>query len=429
MRIIKFILSPVMLALTLLCSPGISTAQSLPTPTCTWQYEWTPSGLGNWLFPDTANRWPYMPIDSGWQKVTITGVYPKARFFSFAVYDNAPVSTGLADHLYDVQIVPDPGSVNPFKPSRSRARSKHNYTITITRTDSTAANVLRLHAKSGWLVYRLYLPNAGEGSTGGTPLPSVSITDMRGKTTPLPVCGNVNRQSELAVLQPQFVPNVLESPPLTPPVPDHIWFAPIPKPPARLLPNPDNKYMVSSFMSSYEPGRIIVVRGKVPAFPGTFSGRPAWMPARGFKAVQLRYSSMCMGDLVSPLPIEGCAVDATTPLDKDGFYTIVISNDVLRPEWVPPRVLWLRWGDENLVPKTIFFRSLLPAVNFSQTVQKAIDEGCGATFNFPTPPTQEETMRAGQCAQKVMGDYYPVALWCDRSAFEQGGWQACIKRE
>jgi hypothetical protein len=71
MRIVQFVLSPVVLALAFLCSPGISTAQSLPTPACAWQFEWTPSGLGNWLFPDSGNRWWYMPIDPQWQKVTI----------------------------------------------------------------------------------------------------------------------------------------------------------------------------------------------------------------------------------------------------------------------------------------------------------------------------------------------------------------------
>ena len=71
----------------------------------------------------TGNRWWYMPIDAQWQKVTITGKYPKARFYCFAVYDNAPVSTALADHLYDAQIVPDPGSVNPFETPDSSGSS------------------------------------------------------------------------------------------------------------------------------------------------------------------------------------------------------------------------------------------------------------------------------------------------------------------
>ena len=51
-----------MAALALLLSPGASQAQSLPTPSCAWQFEWAPSGLGNWLIPDTGNRWWYMPI-------------------------------------------------------------------------------------------------------------------------------------------------------------------------------------------------------------------------------------------------------------------------------------------------------------------------------------------------------------------------------
>ncbi len=34
-------------------------------------------------------------------------------FFSFAVYDNAPVSTALAGQLFDAEIMLDPGSANP----------------------------------------------------------------------------------------------------------------------------------------------------------------------------------------------------------------------------------------------------------------------------------------------------------------------------
>jgi hypothetical protein len=431
MRMVQSLLSPMVLALAFLCSPSISTAQPLPTPACAWQFEWTPSGLGNWLFPDTGNRWWYMPIDAQWQKVTITGKYPKARFYSFAVYDNAPVSTALADHLFDAQIVPDPGSVNPFKTPDSSGSSTdrpQNYTVTVTRTNSKAENVLRLHADTGWLLYRLYLPNAGEGSMGGIPLPSIGITDARGQTTSLPACPTTNRQSELAALQPQFVPAFLESPPLTPPVPDHIWFGPIPAPPVRLLPNPDNKYLASFFMSVYDPTRIIVIRGKMPGFPDTYNGAPVSKPAPGFDTVQLRYWSMCLGDLVSPLPIEGCAVDATTPLDENAFYTIVISNDVLRPDWLPPQVVWLPWGDEKMVPKTIFLRNTLPSLNFSQSAQNAIGQGCGVNFNFPTPPTQDEITQAGKCTQNVMGDYYPVAAWCDRSDFRSGGWRTCFSR-
>ena len=418
----------VAVAFAFLCSPGRSAAQPLPTPTCAWPFQWTAFGLGNWLFPDTGNRWWYMPIDPQWRTLTITGGYPKARFFSYAVYDGAPVTTALADHLFDTQVAPDPGGVNPFDPSASSSDGPRTYTVAVTRTDGASGNALRLHAEAGWLVYRLYLPSAGEGSMGGVPLPSVSISDARGRVTPLPTCPTVNRQSELAALQPLFVPATLETPPITPPVADRIWFAPLPSPPMRLLPNPDNKYMVSFFMSEYQPGRVIVVRGKMPGFPDTYRGAPASQPAPGFDAVQMRYWSMCVGALVSPLPITGCAVDASTPLDDGRFYTVVISNDVLRPEWLPSEDVWLPWGDEQMFPKTIFLRNTLPSPDFGQSVQQAISQGCGVEFNFPSPPTQDGITKAGQCTRKVMGDHYPVAVWCDQDVFVQSGWQGCFKK-
>jgi hypothetical protein len=112
-------------------------AASVPTATCAWQFAWTPFGIGNWLWADTANRWWYMPVDPQWQKVMITGTYPKARFFSFAVYDNAPVSTGLADHLFDAQITPDQGGINPFVDTNASSASDQTYRRGPTSTTAT----------------------------------------------------------------------------------------------------------------------------------------------------------------------------------------------------------------------------------------------------------------------------------------------------
>jgi hypothetical protein len=427
MRVAQTTLVFFVIALASLCNPSKSTARPLPTPTCAWQFEWTPFGLGNWSFPDTAYRVWYMPIDPQWESLTITGVYPKVRFFSFAVYDDAPVATALADHRFDAEMVPDRGSVNPFHPTASSTGRSQTYTITVIRTDSKADNVLRLHSKSGWLLYRIYLPNAGEGSMGGVPLPSASITDARGQTTPLPICKTVNRWSELTALQSEILPPQLETPPHTPPVPDRIWFGPVRQPPMRLWPNPDNKYMVSFFMSEHQPDRIIVIRGKMPAFPDTFRGARVSQPAPGFDTIQLRYWTMCIGGLVSPMPVTACAVDATTPLDDDGFFTAAISSDVLRPDWLAPNVVWLPWGDEQMAPKTIFLRYLLPSSDFPHSIQQAVARGCGVDFQFPIPPTADSVTKAGQCTKNVMGDYYPIAVWCDKDLFIKRGWRACFK--
>jgi hypothetical protein len=259
------------------------------------------------------------------------------------------------------------------------------------------------------------------------PLPEVRITDASGSTTQLKTCQYINRQSEVAKVQPSFIPAELETPPVQPPVPDRIWFAPIKTPPPRLLPNPDNKYMVSFFMPAYEADRVLVIRGRMPAFPDTYDGSSVWDPAPGFDAVQLRFSSICMADAVSPLPVEGCTVDAGTPLDRQGFYTIAVSNDVLRPTWLPEKAVWLPWGDEQMVPKIIFLRHLLPAPGFKNAVQNTIDAGCGITFDISNPPSQAVITGAGECAQQVMGDYYPVAVWCDVDTFKTGGWRTCFR--
>jgi hypothetical protein len=406
--------------------PAKSKAQALPTPQCAWPLQWTAFGLGNWLFPDTGNRWWYMPIDPRWRHLTLSGVYPKARFFSIAVYDGAPVATDLSDRLYDAAIAPDPGSVNPFAAEGAPAESAQNYTISVARDGASQDNTIQLKADAGWLVYRLYLPNGGEGAMGGVPLPVVSVRDENGREEELPPCPVVNRQSQLAVISPQFVPPMLEAPPAVPQVPDRIWFAPIPKPPMRLLPNPDNKYMISYFMPDYQRDRVIVVRGKMPGYPDTYRGSRATQAAQGFDAVELRYWSVCTASLVSPLPIIGCSVDAETPRDKDNFYTVVITNDVIRPDWLAAEHRWLPWGDDQMAPVTIFMRNTLPASDFIHSAQEAVAQGCGVEFNFPVPPSQEGIEQAGNCARKVMGDYYPLAAWCDKDTFLAKGWQGCF---
>jgi hypothetical protein len=105
----------------------------------------------------------------------------------------------------------------------------------------------------------------------------------------------------------------------------------------------------------------------------------------------------------------------------------VISNDILRPDWLPSENVWLPWGDEQMFPKTIFLRNTLPSSSFSQSVQNAIAKGCGVDFNFSTPPSQNGITDSGKCTQKVMGDYYPVAVWCDKEVFIQRGWKVCFK--
>jgi hypothetical protein len=364
-----------------------------------------------------------MPFEPQWSQMIIKGTYPNARYFSFVVYDGE-VPTDVAGSLHDVQINPDPGSANPFVRPKNRGGT---YTVAISRSPLPEDNVIFASPNFVWIIFRLYIPDAGENSTGGTPLPSITLTDQNGASHPVEPCPRVNIVTDVnafisLVLPPQFDSQGTGEPPAT----DRLWLAPPENPPIRLFPNPDNKYMIMQTPGPFQPGRILVVRGKGASFPDTFDGSPIWRPADGFKNVQLRYWSLCQNDFVNPFPVVKCTSDLNTTLDEDGFYTIVISDDLLRPDWVPADATWLPWGDEQLL-KVVFFRNMLAAPNFRHSIQNAIAHGCTFQLNFPNPPSGDEVEGAGRCAENVMGDYYPVAVWCNQSTFKVGGWRACLR--
>jgi hypothetical protein len=82
---------------------------------------------------------------------------------------------------------------------------------------------------------------------------------------------------------------------------DRLWFAPPAVPSRALLPNPYNKYMAVFPGDQYQPDRVIVVRGRAPGFPDSYDGSPNWTPSRGFRAVDMRYWSLCEVDGAMPL--------------------------------------------------------------------------------------------------------------------------------
>jgi hypothetical protein len=126
-----------------------------------------------------------------------------------------------------------------------------------------------------------------------------------------------------------------------------------------------------------------------------------------------------------PVTVVGCKVDLTTEVEGD-YYTIVISDDLQRPDWLRPNINWLPWGDEQYF-KVVFLRNMLPAANFPYSIQTAaIAHGCTFNFDFPTLPPRDDVDTAGQCAQQWMGDFYPVAAWCDKATFIAGGFRACL---
>ncbi|MGE5259015.1 MAG: hypothetical protein ACM3KE_20260 [Hyphomicrobiales bacterium] len=426
-----------LMALAFLSYPGVTRAQNFNDRGCAWPLIISPEGTANFQGPDGAARYYIMPFDTQYKTMTINGTYPNIRYFSFAAYEtttmpteNSFASFHLVEHnLYDAQIAPDSGS-NPFVPPGGR---NGTYTVVISRTGPSSGNTIGVSSDLVWVLLRMYVADAdpslsGQSLTGGVPLPTITLSDQNGASKQLEVCSPINKWLDAsAFAQFLFPPTVDLSLKEGTPSSDRLWFASLLNPPSFLWPNPDNKYMMMWPGDEYQPGRIIVIHGKAPGFPDTFDGSPIWVPSRGFRTVDMRYWAVCEQDFALPLSLVDCATDLTTRLEG-GYYTIVISDDRQRPDWLRPNVNWLPYGDEQY-PKFVVFRNMLPAPDFPYAVQNAWehnDHQCTVNLDFQKLPDRSVLDSAGQCAQGVMGDYYPVAVWCDNSTFIHGGWQACI---
>ncbi|WP_136515430.1 hypothetical protein [Geomonas edaphica] len=425
-----------LIALALLLHPGDARAVEFNARGCGWPLVFSPEGSGNVQGPDGAARYWIMPFDTRYEKMTIKGTYPKIRYFAITAYEtlgyDAEHNTNqgfhlVEQHLYDAQIAPDPGSSNPFVPPGGRSGT---YTVVISRSDPSSGNTIKVSSDLVWVVLRMYVPNAdpaltGKALMGGVPLPTITLTDGSGTGKQLDTCQTVNKWGEISALAQllfplNFDPKVIEGTPAT----DRLWFASPANPPSILWPNPDGKYMMMWPGDEYQPGRVIVIHGKAPGVPDTFNGAPIWEPSRGFRSVDMRYWALCEQDFAVPLSLIGCATDLTTRLEG-GYYTIVISDDRQRPGWLSPNINWLPYGDEQY-PKFLVLRNTLVSDDFHYAVKEAWAR-CPFDLDFKSLPDRSVLDEKGPCSQDAMGDYYPVAVWCDKATFMHGGWQACMK--
>ncbi|MGH7786306.1 MAG: hypothetical protein ACRERC_05530 [Candidatus Binatia bacterium] len=196
------------------------------------------------------------------------------------------------------------------------------------------------------------------------------------------------------------------------------------------FPNPANRYIAAGTLA-YQPGRLVVVRGKGPVFPDTYPGDSIFAAANPPGPIQLRYWSMCNNVESSPYPAVLCRADYATALDDDGYYTYVVSLDEsgttppTPPNWLPIDATWLPWGPTD-EPNILILRNMLPASGFTQTVQGAEAAGCTIDNQSGTTVPYTTQRTASQCAAREMGDYYPQVAYCDQDLFVREGWQGCF---
>ncbi len=387
-------------------APAHVDASSEPSasPLCSWDLESDPDTV-NAAYPDTsANYWSHPYVAAPGTELIIHGTYPKARYFSFHVYQPSGVAI---DSIYDTEIVPDPGSGNPYVAKVAKGQSEH-YTVTVLFTaipSDPAPNTLYAGQQDignapnpgGILMLRTYVPDNPSSPQGSVPYPTVTWQTTSGTvlssgascSTNLPSTDGIIAQE----LNSQSFPVELPASG-APAVPT--WAKAGSSPYYGFFGNQQNAYLTSTI--SRAEGDLVVVHAEAPTFPDTSKGQPAYKPS------QVRYWSLCENSVDTR--VISCDPDYESN-ERGGYYTYVISDPSIRPTNAIAKdgVAWLPWGSTE--PEGVMIlRNMVPSPSFPNAVQ-------------------DITATSGT-VQQVMGPYYPTAAYCTTALFESGGWKACF---
>lgn len=395
---------------TVLAAVGFagSAAAGPPDPAlCAWRFMSNDTVL-NVAFPDANSTYWVMPYALGpGDSIELSGTYPAARYFSLNTYGT---NLDTVDTLRDNEIAADPGSGNPYVDASAAAlpASQQRWHATLVNGPADhSRNEIQAVASGqntpiGFVIVRIYVPTDPASVSGGVPLPDVKLS-LAGTEVPAQPCEQPFNPAAYTgpvadVAKAAFDQGIAAAASGAFPgnAPEATFGNPAST--AGLFPNGDNKYVGTRI--SYQPGRLLVVRGKAPTFPDTRAGQSPTEPT------QMRYWSMCQNDFRTPYPVVACAADFQTALDASGYYTYVVAAPADLPTNLPPNVTPIPWGSTD-VDKVLFLRNMTPSAAFyPNSVQASQDSGAD-------PAT-------------TMGPYYPQATYCSAETFSAGGADACL---
>ncbi len=363
-----------------------------------------------------ARYWDQPIVTGASTRITVSGTYPDARYFTLSVYTpyGAPVTRdGLGTSLTDYQIAPEPGSVNPW---RHRASPGGRYEVTLRPTATAGqANVLPLpagtsEARPGYLIYRLYDPASGNFS--GVMYPTITLTQGNVSHT-LPAC----RTHTPIALPPKApgatAPTSSASHETAPPPPGAFYGMPAKEYIAGLA--DANTAYAEAYIIRPPADDVMVVTAKAPTFPP--SNAPSPWPQTG---VDMRYWSMCIfiGTRGSPTVANtlpngqtdyGCRDDYQTRL-ADGDYAYVIGTETQKAAISRvPGATFLPLPTTQ-TPRLYFLilRNKLISPSFTHAAQN---------ITQATDPS---------AASAAMGPYYPRVSTCRLATLANGGVAACV---
>lgn len=303
----------------------------------------------------------------------VKGKYPHARFFSVETYLGR--KNGAGKSLFDSQIIPDSGSVNPFNEGVSLDAPNRNYTVIIAPEGASqlGANQLSFSQKEKYISFyiRYYSPSRG-AQVNLSDLPSVEAFDLK---TGKPTSCSKSWPVENFTPYPQFLGYLSQKPEGVFPFELAKW-----------------KKGSNSAVGKYAEGHsqmtfneVALIRFRAPSFFNSSSGDGVFQ-----SQTQVRYWSLCAINFPNNQGL-ACLADYQTPPDSEGFVTVVsgggprVQAEALRKGYyfIPD----MRPSNSKMI--LFAFRNILPSKEFKENFQ-------------------------------YQGDYNPKARICVREEFLEG---------
>jgi hypothetical protein len=382
-------------------------------------------------------------------ELTVRGRFPHVRFFNFSIYQwerNTFVGAdGGSIDGYDIE--PDAGSTNPFVAGADRNATKRDFTIRILTREAPAnaadraRNTVYLGNKDQTILggFRMYVSDKGHDGTGWGPADVPSRVGP-GVTYEATLADGSKLSQEEATRR--FGKIMGEAPP---PINADVWYKLVNNPhnnpcmtPATAPACPDSQFFLftgmrdvveGAFMPPAERAKIpvprstggganastaylvnftsrafgplYVIRAKKPSFPDT------WANAKTMPGGDVQYWSVSTVASFTNGSLWDGVFDMQVPVDKDGYYTIVVSLPEDRPQNATDRdgVAWVNWG---------------PGEGIGDPRNRKDWGALLMRFMVPSKDWQQSPLKHGELAT-VMGPYYPKGYYTTREEFEKNG--------
>ena len=314
----------------------------------------------------------YLVTGSGFvqgHSIRLSGRFPYARYMSVTVYGGPAL--GAIDHLADRSIMPDHGSINPFRPRAKRHAAKRSYTLYIVQgpppVSGRVPNTLYTGPYHPVLVmYRIFAPDHGADPYGNVQGPHIDV--LNGSPTSfssaasLPACAS---PAPLMWRSGVWLTTALQ------------WKRVGAQ--ANNGANDDTAYLDVRLDRS----DAYLIRFKAPSYADTYHDQPI----SGRENV--RMWSVCQYDMYTE-KVVACLHDYETARDRQGYVTIIVSMLANRPNLtkLAQGTNWLPFGPEST--GLLVYRQILPAPSFVGNFHKVA----------PDAPQSE--------IQRTLGSYFPT---------------------